>query len=205
MNILGWTQLIVGTSYCQNLTLRLHLDLISVHFLRCEKTVYKHRSGMSRKQNFAMPPRLPSSSAATPPPSFLYLFSCPVCLFSLLVRISLHMGAKGLRNAVRWIVEQVFHWRSFWVNFTWLFAYMSYISGLFVSRLSRYGYFERSFPPVPVRSGSGRGFAWSLVNWSVNRAWIGKSDEKQSWIMNYIFTVKRDPLTLYFVNRDLFR
>ena len=156
--------MIVGTSYCQNLTLRLHLDLISVHFLRCEKTVYKHRSGMSRKQNFAMPPRLPSSSDATPPPSpplpFLYLFSCPVCLLSFfLLSISLHIGAKGLRNAVRWIVEQVFHWRSFWVNFTWLFADMSYIFGLFVSRLSRYGYFERSFPPVPVRSGSGSGFA----------------------------------------------
>ena len=62
-SFLGWTQLIVGTSYCQNSTLGLHLDVISVHFLLiCQRTVYKHRSGMSRKQNFAMSPRFSSSS-----------------------------------------------------------------------------------------------------------------------------------------------
>ena len=33
-------------------------------------------------------------------------------------------------------------------------------------------------------SGSGRGFAW-IVNWPVNRAWIGKTHEIQSWFVNY--------------------
>ena len=33
-------------------------------------------------------------------------------------------------------------------------------------------------------SGSGRSFAWS-VNWPVNRAWIGKTHEIQSWFVNY--------------------
>ena len=40
-----------------------------------------------------------------------------------------------------------------------------------------------------------RGFAW-FVNWPVNIEWIGETQETQSWLVNYILTVTRDPLTL---------
>ena len=45
---------------------------------------------------------------------------------------------------------------------------------------------------IALLAGSGRGFAWS-VNLPVNRAWIGKTHEIQSWFGDYIFTVTCDP------------
>ena len=48
------------------------------------------------------------------------------------------------------------------------------------------------------------GFAWS-VHWPVNKTWIRKTHEIQSWFVDYIFTVTRDPLTFWSVNRDFCR
>ena len=93
VNLLGWTQLILWTFQCQNSTLGLHLELISAHFqLICQKTIYKHRSGMSRKQNFAMSPRFSSSSlqVATCPTvgPVTYIFKVSIfCTFSFLFAV----------------------------------------------------------------------------------------------------------------------
>ena len=41
-----------------------------------------------------------------------------------------------------------------------------------------------------------QGLEWARVirvNWPVKRVWIGKTHEIQSWFVNYIFTVTREP------------